>query len=152
MVVIGLLLGTAWCLIRHPALGFLGIWFFVILSPTSSILPVKDLAVEHRMYLPLAALITLAIVVGGRLLSRAYAAIGLLSTTVMWSNATVVSAASVLLACGSIERNRDYHSAYAMWSDVAAKRPKVFPLLYGLTIEETAALLHKLELEKLKDI
>ncbi len=123
MVVIGLLLGTAWCLIRHPALGFLGVWFFVILSPTSSILPVKDLAVEHRMYLPLAALITLANVVGGRLLSRAYAAIGLLSTTVMWSNATVVSAASVLLACGSIERNRDYHSAYAMWSDVAAKRP-----------------------------
>ena len=39
---------------------------------------------------------------------------------------------------------------YEEWK--AAKRPKVFPLLYGLTIEETAALLYKLEKsEKLKD-
>ena len=36
-------------------LGFLGLSFFFILAPTSSIIPIADLAVEHRMYLPLAA-------------------------------------------------------------------------------------------------
>ena len=34
--------------------------FFFILAPSSSIVPIADLAFEHRMYLPLAAVIVLA--------------------------------------------------------------------------------------------
>src|SRR5204862_324493 len=42
---IGLLLaGTVWGLARRSWLGFLGLWFFGILSVTSSIMPVVDLA------------------------------------------------------------------------------------------------------------
>ena len=42
---------------RHPA-AFLGAWFFLILAPSSSVLPiVTEVAAEHRMYLPLAAVI-----------------------------------------------------------------------------------------------
>ena len=42
---------------RHPA-SFLGAWFFLILAPSSSVLPiVSEVAAEHRMYLPLAAVI-----------------------------------------------------------------------------------------------
>src|SRR5207253_1658209 len=45
---------------RHP-LGFLGAWFFIILAPTSSVLPITtEVASEHRMYLPSAAVIVLA--------------------------------------------------------------------------------------------
>ena len=33
-------------------IGFLGVWLFVILAPTSSFVPIKDAAFEHRMYLP----------------------------------------------------------------------------------------------------
>jgi hypothetical protein len=68
-VVVGLLLTTGWLVIRRPELAFLGGWFFVILAPTSSVLPIKDLAFEHRMYLPLAAVITV-VVLGGYELSK----------------------------------------------------------------------------------
>jgi len=42
---------------RHP-LAFLGAWFFLILAPSSSVLRSStEVAAEHRMYLPLAAVI-----------------------------------------------------------------------------------------------
>jgi tetratricopeptide (TPR) repeat protein len=59
-VVVALLLAaTLWGLLGRRAWGFLGAWFFLILAPTSSILPLNQLAVEHRMYLPLAAVAVL---------------------------------------------------------------------------------------------
>ena len=57
LVVLPLLVGTLWALRRKPALGFLGTWFFLILAPTSSVVPFADPAFEHRMYLPLAAVV-----------------------------------------------------------------------------------------------
>lgn len=61
IVIASLLLASLWALIRRPMVGFLGISFFVILAPTSSFMPIKDLAFEHRMYLPLIC-VTLAAV------------------------------------------------------------------------------------------
>ena len=49
------LAGSALALRRGRAEGFLGLAFFAILAPTSSFVPVRDAAFEHRMYLPLAA-------------------------------------------------------------------------------------------------
>jgi tetratricopeptide (TPR) repeat protein len=64
-------------LARRSALGFLGAWFFVILAPTSSFMPIRDVAVEHRMYLPLAGVLALLVAgafLGGQsLLCRAAA-------------------------------------------------------------------------------
>ena len=51
--------GTTWALVRMPALGFLGFWFFGILAPTSLAPGTTQMIVEHRMYLPLAALAVL---------------------------------------------------------------------------------------------
>lgn len=39
-------------------------WFFLTIAPTSSIIPLRDAAFEHRMYLPIFGL-TLLVVVGG---------------------------------------------------------------------------------------
>ena len=47
-----------WCarsMRRHPVLVFLLLWPLVALSPTSSILPLKETMAEHRAYLPMAA-------------------------------------------------------------------------------------------------
>jgi tetratricopeptide (TPR) repeat protein len=58
---------------RHPA-SFLGAWFFLVLAPSSSLLPiVTEVAAEHRMYLPLAAVIAAVVTglcVAGRKLVR----------------------------------------------------------------------------------
>ena len=105
---------------RHPA-AFLGAWFFVILAPSSSVLPiVTEVAAEHRMYLPLAAVIAAVVagvyVAGARLMGR-------------WTLAAGVAAATVgLLVTGALglearARNRVYWSAVGLWGDTVAKRP-----------------------------
>jgi hypothetical protein len=47
--------------------GFLGAWFFLNLAPTSSVVPIADAAFEHRMYLPLAAIIVGVVMMAWRL-------------------------------------------------------------------------------------
>jgi hypothetical protein len=65
----GLLAATAYAFWKCPPWGLPGAWFLLILAPTSSVLPLADLAFEHRMYLPLAAVVT-AVVLGGYLLGQ----------------------------------------------------------------------------------
>ncbi len=59
-----LLLLVVWCVFKRPAVGFLAGAFFLILSPSSSIIPINDLAFEHRMYLPLACLVVGVVLAG----------------------------------------------------------------------------------------
>ena len=52
---------AAWRWDRRIA--FLGTWFFVTLAPASSIVPIAtEVGAERRMYMPLAALVVLAVV------------------------------------------------------------------------------------------
>jgi len=66
LVIVTLLSATAWGLIRRSWLGFAGAWFFLILAPTSSFIPIRDPAFEHRMYLPLAAVVAV-VLIGGQI-------------------------------------------------------------------------------------
>lgn len=106
-----LLLGaTVWALARKPAAGFLGAWFFVILAPTSSVVPVVTQTVaEHRMYLPLIAVVACVFA-----LVRNHAARALPAATV---------AVAVLLGVAAVTRNHAYRSEEAVWRDVAEKNP-----------------------------
>lgn len=110
-----LALGSIRALIcRRPA-GYLGAWFFIILAPTSSILPLNDLAFEHRMYLPLAAPLAMLVFVGHSMTSRLRN-----PTFVRYS---IVIAAALALSMMSVARNEDYRSEERMWRDVLQKRP-----------------------------
>ncbi|MGO9526357.1 MAG: tetratricopeptide repeat protein [Verrucomicrobiia bacterium] len=119
IVVVALLAGTVWAWSRQPALGFLGVWFFLILAPTSSFIPIGDPIAEHRMYLPLATVVTgvvvVAFVLGKRLL-------GDQSGSVLgW---VACGFAVVALTVLTIQRNRDYISDIAIWDDTVAKCPQ----------------------------
>jgi tetratricopeptide (TPR) repeat protein len=109
---------TVWALWRRPAWGFLGLWFFAILGPSSSIIPVvTETAVEHRMYLPLAA-IAAAAVLGAHTLARRLGRAG----PALAAAAGVLAA--VALTGATLWRNLDYRSATNLWRDVVAKRPQ----------------------------
>jgi hypothetical protein len=110
---------TVWLLMRRRPESFVGLWFFCILAPTSSLVPVPDAAYEYRMYLPLAAVLSVMVLGGYRLLAlrllkgRRLPTVGL-------------AVAVVLLVVGGImthQRNRTYRSALAVWSDVVRVRP-----------------------------
>ena len=110
LLLLGILAGTGWALWRRPILGFFGAWFFVILAPSSSFVPlVTQTIAEHRVYLPLAAVLVLAVAGLRRILPKG------------WTVAGLVLAAA--LGAVTIARNADYRSAESIWRDTAAKWP-----------------------------
>ena len=103
-VIVALLVVSALGIWRWPRAGFAAIWFWLILAPTSSIVPIgTEVGAERRMYLADAALISLAVVAAAWAIRRfkmpANAALALL----------VIVAG--LLSWRTIERNREYSSA-----------------------------------------
>jgi len=97
--------------LRHrPVLGFLGAWFFVILAPTSVMPGRLQMIVEHRMYLPLAALLALA--VGAAALRWGRRGLG------------PFLALALPLAWLTVQRNTTYASALSLWNDTLAQRPQ----------------------------
>jgi Flp pilus assembly protein TadD len=111
ILTVGLLVvGTAISVGRWPALGFLGCWFFAILAPSSSVVPVvTQTMAEHRMYLPLAAVVVLGVMGIHALVGR--------------QTPAVVVALVIGLGFLTVQRNEDYRSELAIWNDTVAKRP-----------------------------
>lgn len=117
LAVIVMLSATIWAMARNYGWSYLGVWFFGILAPTSSFVPLVDLIFEHRMYLPLAAVILL-VVIAGHLCFR-YAVERLQAITLM----RCVSAALVIAIIGpftmtTLRRNRYYRDPVLMWQSV----------------------------------
>ena len=105
------LLGLAIHALRNrPVAGFAFAWFFLILAPTSSIVPVATQTVaEHRMYLPLAAVVVPAAIL-----------------LYLWSQRYAWMVLSVLLVAAGLrthDRNHDYRSELAIWEDTVARVP-----------------------------
>ena len=109
-IVGGLLAATIVALWRRSALGFLGAWFFGILAPTSLAPGTTQMIVEHRMYLPLAAVIVFLLVAMIRVARARWP----------W----VAAAIAVPLVFLTVRRNDDYRSATALWTDTIAKAPR----------------------------
>ena len=111
---------------RHP-LGFAGAWFFLLLAPTSSVVPVaSEVGAERRMYLPLAAAILLLVLLAGRLLRGAGRGLPARSDRLSAlgpAGAAVLVTAAALCATGTLLRAADYRDAGRMWRSVADARP-----------------------------
>jgi tetratricopeptide (TPR) repeat protein len=105
-----LLTMTIIALRKRPALGFLGAWFFLILAPSSSVVPVITQTIaEHRMYLPLAAVVTLLVLMLQRLLGK-LALPALLSLAAVFGWLT-------------FQRIETYRTEIGIWRDTVANCP-----------------------------
>lgn len=128
-------------LFKKKPLGFLGTCFFLILAP-SSLIPLPDFAFEHRMYLSLAALIPLVIIA----IAQAYAwgqkrwPLKLFPENPYFPNVLMILAICFVLAYWllTFQRNHDYRSAIAIWSDTIKKRPVNFRGYHGLGLALTS--------------
>jgi protein O-mannosyl-transferase len=99
-----------WRLWQNSAAGLLGFAYCAILAPSSSVVPVvTEMMAEHRLYLPLAALVVAGLAgafnfTGRRLLVPA-------------------ALAAAALAAMTAVRSRVYRSERALWLDTVAKQP-----------------------------
>jgi protein O-mannosyl-transferase len=101
----------------------LGAWFFLILAPTSSVFPIRDLAFEHRMYLPLAAVVA-SVVIGGYLVGQWLVRNGRTSRpTLQVASVSLLILTAVALGVLTFERNADYRDQMSIWGDTVAKVP-----------------------------
>jgi Flp pilus assembly protein TadD len=115
----------AW-LWRGRPMAMAGVWFFLILAPTSSIVPILDPIFEHRMYLPLAAPLAVAVLGGDRLLAaltRSGPAGGIRTRTVAGLGTAAIAIWAAALGWATFERNKVYASEERFLQDVVAKQP-----------------------------
>jgi tetratricopeptide (TPR) repeat protein len=120
-LILVLLVATAVALWKRPRIGFLAAAVFVTLAPTSSIVPIAtEVGAERRMYLPLAALVTLAVLAafrwwpdrrGGR--------------RIHWLGALPAGAAALGLVYVAVtfQRNGDYREPERLWRQTIAAHP-----------------------------
>ena len=115
-------------IVRRQAWGFVGAWFFALLAPSSSVLPLAtEIAAERRMYLPLAAIVTV-VVVGGFLAWQRVAPRILPDARLRQRLGLAVSlviVGAIAIACGTTTyaRNIDFWSDEGIWRDTVEKRP-----------------------------
>ena len=116
LVVFGAVTVWAWMRAnRWGWLGFLGAWFFLILAPSSSIVPIRtEIAAERRVYLALAAVLVL-LVIGAEWLRRRWAE----RRDPRWG----LGAVGTLLALSTFARSRMYESPEGLWRDTIRKAP-----------------------------
>lgn len=105
---------------RDPALrvaSFGIFWFFATLSVESSVLPIVDLVVEHRVYLPSVGLAAAA-AVGILLLSER-------TSSLFGGRLPLFASALALgtLAVATYQRNQVWGDSIRLWEDTAAKSP-----------------------------
>jgi protein O-mannosyl-transferase len=109
---------------RYPWAGWLLFVFAAVLMPTSSFFPLPgQIAAEHRMYLPLAAVICGCVLGCWLVLERLSPGIGHRpGPIIVFCLAGIVVAAAA--GFQTYRRNVDYLSEYSLWHDTVAKRPQ----------------------------
>lgn len=132
VIIVSALCLALWAIVRGWTNGYVGLVFFLVLAPTSSFVPIKDPAFEHRMYLPLAPVIVLAVIGAYAVLTSRLGA--WTAEAINWRRIVpgIAMIAALFLAYVTVQRNRDYHSALGMWQDVIAKRPEHSRAYLGL--------------------
>ena len=108
---------------EYPLASFGYFGFLILLAPTSSVVPIRDVAVERRLYLPFICLLFITV--------DALRRWNVSRTPLV----AALAAVSVLAAGLSYQRNHVWSSALAFWQDTSAKSPgnsrALFQLAYA---------------------
>ena len=120
---------TLWSCIKHPQWGFWAAWLFLLLAPSSSLVPQPNLCAEHRMYVAIAGIIVLCVAGGAEWLC-------LQNKAPLWWRAGIVLllAATLGFSLRTIRRNQDYYTELSMWGLVVKQRPDNARAWYNLGV------------------
>jgi len=102
---------TLWLVWKRPVTGFFAAWFFILLAPTSSVIPIASQPMgENRVYLAALGPVVLALIIGYRYIR-----------SLLW---LLVGAACCFYIHVAQSRNQQCSSAINIWLDTIAKAPK----------------------------
>ena len=132
LLVLALLGAAVLACARRPRPGFPAIFFFAVLAPTSSFIPVATQTIAtHRMYLPLAAVVALAVIAvhglwrfwrGGA--PRQSKNQKPKSKVAIAFAAACAATLATTLAALTFHRNTAYKTSISIWTDTLAKLPE----------------------------
>jgi tetratricopeptide (TPR) repeat protein len=122
LVVLGLLAFTLWQWRQRPWLGWLGAMFFLLLAPTSSVMPiVTEVVAERRMYLPMLFVLVPAVLVIARVVDTAAIRV----RPVIGLRAVLFAAATLVPVTAAIAVTRAYAPTFTtgarFWTDAYHK-------------------------------
>jgi tetratricopeptide (TPR) repeat protein len=144
LVMVGLLLASIVALVKYPRVGFVALWPFVMLAPTSSIVPIAtEVGAERRMYLPLAGIVVLAAMAlaaaskGSGRREPARGARREPAATFRPAAAAIGLMIAMVLGATTIARNREYLSPLTLATTVVERWPSA--VAHATLGEELAA-------------
>jgi protein O-mannosyl-transferase len=133
---------AAFCLYpAYPRAMFLPCLFFIVLSPTSSFVPVADLADEYRMYLPLAAITTglsTGLVISLSAFERYRRGVAAKTAPVVFW--LLVTLGCLALGLKTVQRNVLYQDKLTLWRDTVEQspmNPRAHTMLAVVCLERT---------------
>lgn len=93
------------------------LWFFITLSIESSIIPIKDIIFEHRLYLPSVGFVMALMGTVALIVRKAR------STTISKALMAIIVCSVVVLGGAAYARNRVWKTNVSLWEDVVKKSP-----------------------------
>lgn len=111
------------CRRRYPLATFCIAWVFITLAPASSIVPLRDAAFEHRMYLPLVGLAWLTVVGGADALAWLAARLGRSRRALEQAGIVALALWIALLGALTLRRNEVLADPLALARDSIAGAP-----------------------------
>lgn len=124
--------------VRLRPWGWVAATFFLILAPTSSFIPIADLAFEHRMYLPLAAVLALLVIGVHQILRQPRSVVAFKRWPMRllpWFAGLLI----ILATLRTIHRNDDYADPERLWRgviEVSPHNPRAHSNLGGLLVQK----------------
>jgi len=114
LVLVTLALATLLGFVKRNGSDLLGWLFFGVLAPTSLIPVSNEIAGEHRMYLPLIAVIVAVVLAARRLLRD----------TPRFTPMCAVCVVGIALGARTVDRNRDYNDPVRLWGAALEEYPQ----------------------------
>ena len=136
LVLAGLVSLNAVVLVKWPRIGYPAAWFFVVLAPTSSIVPIAtEVAADRRVYLALAGLAVLAAAGGAALVNavgRHFGGQPLRRPAL--TGFALLTAATMCLSTVSWRRAAMYREPVTLWEQSVEARPHNHRALTNLAV------------------
>jgi hypothetical protein len=104
------------------SIGFGVLWFLILLLPTSSLVPVKDVIFEHRVYLALMGIVFASVICADMCLKKLD--LNIEGKTLNAFVVLTVSSLILILIAATYSRNHVWQSKFSLWLDVVKKSPQ----------------------------